>query len=229
VRLWEVATGRECRQFQGHNDQLRAVTFSPDGKAVAAANYDGVVRLWDVATGRQRTIATGTPGPVVSLVFSPDGKWLSLGPMGMGNVTLGIWDAATGKEKHRLPDSERGPVAFSPDGHTLISALDTVRFWDAATGRLLRKSKELEGMTLSLAFSPDGKTLATGGGNQTVSLWEVATARERVEVPRTKDQVTFAMMFTPDGKILAWLDNRPDVHFWDVQACREIRPDTEPR
>ncbi len=116
------------------------LTFSPDGKILAAVLADKVIRLWDVATGKERDPLKGHGGDhggkVLALAFAPDSKTLASG--GMDN-TVRLWEVASGKELRRMTGHQSWvqAVTFAPDGRTLASGSQdhTIRRWDVATGK----------------------------------------------------------------------------------------------
>jgi WD40 repeat protein len=177
VKLWDTAAGKEVAALKGrHKFQICSVAFSPDGKALASADGEGVVVLWDVAGRKPRAVyhqgkKTGT---VWSVAFAPDGKTLALG---CGHSLVVLLDASTCKERAVLKGHGAGvqSVAFSKDGKALASGGDrTVRLWDVATGG---EKAVLEGHADSVtcvAFRPDGKALASGSMDGVVKLWDVA-------------------------------------------------------
>jgi WD40 repeat protein len=93
VKLWDAATGKVLRTFDGHGDHVNSAALSPDGKWLASASSDNTVRVWDANTGDVVAVLRGHTGNVLSVAFSPDGKWLasSSGYRGKGEVK--VWDA----------------------------------------------------------------------------------------------------------------------------------------
>ncbi len=179
VRLWNVVSGREIQRLEGHGSWVLSVAFSPDSETLASASYDGTVRLWDVASSHEIQRLDGSG--VRSVAFSPDGQILA---SAFYDGTVRLWDMVSRREIQRLEGhaSEVRSMAFSPDGETLASASDdgTVRLWDVASGREIQRLEDHpqdserrsppgvlepgppDSEVRSVAFSPDGETLASG-------------------------------------------------------------------
>jgi len=202
LKLWDAETGQLLRRLEGHGDSVYFVGFSPDGKTlVSNGGKDRTIQLWDTETGALLRTLRGHGDKVRQVVFSPDGKTLvSSGD----DATIKVWDTATGALTRTFTGHSKlvMSVAFSPDGKLLASGSGdaTVRLWNAETGKLLRKivpvdtllqllapvGKKLFGLEIdghryavrAVAFSPDGKTLASASVDPVVKLWNVETAAE---------------------------------------------------
>ena len=216
VRLWDVAAHRQIGgPLNGRDGEINAVAFSPDGKVLASGGtLDGVVRLWDVASHRQVGVPLlGHSGAVWSVAFSPDGKILASGG---DDGTVRLWDVASHRQVG-VPLLGHGgavfSVTFSHDGKVLASGgtLDgVVRLWDVASRRMTG-SWPINSPVFNLAFSPNGRLLASGDLDDKVQLWDVATRR-----PFGNPLIGYSLAFSPDGKILATGSYGHIVRLWDV-------------
>jgi eukaryotic-like serine/threonine-protein kinase len=230
--------GWEWRYLRGlcHQDlaTLRAnaarvdeVAFSPDGRWLAAASWDGTIALWDLHHARRVRHLQWQPARSMlhGVAFSPDGRWLATAS---DYGTVEVWEAATGRPLRSItvvpsPRSDDRlivrAVAFSPDGRRLAAA-----GWD----RLIhlygtddwREILTFRGHTrpiMSVAFRPDGRTLASAGLDRTARLWDVATGREVRTLEGHARQVS-CVAFSPDGATLATSSEDDTIRLWDPDA-----------
>jgi RNA polymerase sigma factor (sigma-70 family) len=220
--LWDATTGKELRTFVGHSGEVLALAFGPGGKHVASGSADRTVRLWATATGKEVQRYTGLEKPVRFVAVSPDGKIVAASAA----QEIRLWDAESGKLLHKLAGD--GELAFSADGKLLAGACSdgAVRLWNPATGELVRQwqanrgSDKASGLT-SVAFAPDGKTLATAGRlDHAIRLWEVATGKEVRPIPGHTGGVR-SMHFAADGKTLFSLGADSRIVAWDLSARQD--------
>jgi len=174
VCLWkEVADGYELlHALVEPRDQVRDVSFSQDGKHLAAACADGRVYIWAPSTGELLGVLEAHEGGARGVAFSPDGKLLATCG---ADYRVRLW-AVGGWPLRRVLEGHRwyvNAVTFSPDGKTLASASSdgSIILWDPATGEVLSVLKGHNKAVTGVAFSPDGKILASSSADRTILLW----------------------------------------------------------
>lgn len=218
ARLHDAATGKERRCFWGPKfATVTAVAVSPDGKILAAGGgrNENFLLLWDAPTGKQLHRVTELPGPVTSLAFSPDGKVLACGagtgPSGSPKVRpIALWEPISGKELRRF--GELGDyvtsMKFSPDGKQIATGHGgAIRLWDVATGSELLGDRGHHAAVYSVAFSPQGDTVVTGGSDGSIRLWDPATGKERRKAAKGVEYLGW-VRYSADGEKLIWATNR---------------------
>jgi WD40 repeat protein len=223
ARLWDLATGKEVRQFKGHAGGVCQVAFSPDGTILASGGSDdGTVRLWEMATGKELASIGGHSKSVGPMVFSADGK--TLATYGYDDKVIRLWDVAQGKELRRLAAHQGriADVAFSPDDKTIVSGSHdrTVRIWDVATGKeLVNPGAPGYGID-EVAYSPDGKTLATLSGDKQIRLCDAGTGKQLLTIARKPGYG--GISFSSDGKTIAGTSDDKTVAVWDTATGKEL-------
>ena len=239
ARIWDLATGATRATLGGHGNVVLAIAVSPDGRIVATGTGDpketeGVARLWDAATGKVVKTLAGHQKPIRALAFSPDGALLATAA---NDGTARLWDVASGAARHVLGGHEGSltDVAFSPDGKLLATASDVAKLWDVATGAprpanlaasapdptapdAPRRPKPV----LRVAFSPDGKLLATASADGAVALVDTATGAEARALtragpkPNAHDGALRGLAFSLDGKFLATAGSDKVARIWEI-------------
>jgi WD40 repeat protein len=212
VVVWDVATGQERLNLDGHTDVVFGLAISPDGQRLATIAYDRTARLWDLTSGAAVYTLTDvytSPAPLIiggqpiDIAFSPDGAKLATA----GGNSVKIWDAATGDELVSLqllpPELYAYTVAFSPGGNHLAVGMRFGRgsgVWDAATGERLFELGGHTASVLALAYSSDGRQIATGSIDGTIRLWDADTGEPQIIL---QGIVANFLAFSPDDTRLA--------------------------
>jgi RNA polymerase sigma factor (sigma-70 family) len=214
LHLWYVATGKELGPLPGPRDHVTAVRFAPDGKRIAVGS-EWQTHLCDLATGKVRHRLEGTP-----IAFSPEGKLLAL----MDTYgAIHLFETALGKKLFAVGPNGIRALAFSPDSKILALANPTTcSLWDTATGQALRSFPEARSAIVSLAFAPDGRTLAIGGHDGAIHLGDVATGRAARQ-PTGHGDTIHAIAFAPDSKTVATGGQDGMVLLWEAARGWDLR------
>jgi WD40 repeat protein len=233
VKLWDVGT-RKGKVLLDERKQCpeTVAVFSPDGKTLASG---GVCRremkLFDVATGKAKAALVTwkgfNPEGVLAIGFTPDSKTL----VSVGRPDeVKLWDAVTGKNTATLKiASIAHSAAVSSSGKLVATAVyvdlgdryvaKDIKVWAVATGK---EQVTLQGHTLdvlSLAFDPEGKTLASGCEDGTIKLWDEASGKELATLKGHTDMV-WSLAFSKDGKVLASGSADKTIKLWEVPKTK---------
>jgi WD40 repeat protein len=234
IRLWDAVAGKEltsiARQQPANGQQAffgNIIAFSSDSRSIAVGGNDGnrsAVRFWEATTGKElQQWNLPQNNGVMSLLFAPDGKHIAVRD---GNQITHINDVLSGKELRQFQGRANFGTysdAFAPDGKTFASVNgDQIHIEELSTGKETRQFKAHHQGVAALAFSPDGKWLASGGLNNMIRLWETAGGKEHILGGGHRGGI-FLTASSPDCSMLATISADYSVRLWDGQTGKELR------
>jgi uncharacterized delta-60 repeat protein len=246
ARVWEATTGKEIARMTYEGD-VNSVAFSRDGKYVVSGGCDkegfdftctqDSIRIWEAGTGEEIVRMTHD-GAVNSVAFSPDGKYVV---SGSNDKTARVWEINTGKEIARMTyEGAVNSVAFSPDGKYVLSGgcsqinhntgdctQGSAHVWGTATGIEIARMTQYAAVT-SIAFSGDGRYVASASYSNIAFIWEALTGKEIARM--VHDSYVFSIAFSPDSKyvvsggcdILTQSCTQGSARVWAAATGKEI-------
>jgi WD40 repeat protein len=216
IRLWNVADGQLVRVWgKEHKAPITEIEFSPDGQMLVSVDVQSQARLWRVSTGEKVWELEDVRAPAA---FSPDGKVLALASS--NGITL--WRVEDQQIIIVISNFEVKDMIFSADGQMLITnggeEGDEIRFWDVATGKLLRRLTWHTWVVLALGLSSKGDRLVSGSADRTIKLWRMEDGSLIGSLFGYTGEVT-SVAFSPDDKFVI-SGGEDGIAVWDVDALR---------
>ena len=222
VRLWNAATETLHKTLKGHKKPILRLTFSHDGSHIASVSEDKTIRVWNVATGRRKHTFKTNSKYLHRISFSPNGETLASASR---NGIIHQWDINTGKHKNTIVGHGGGfaskNIVFSKDKITAATTYgsNNIILYDLNTQEVQTILTGHKKQVYSLSFSPDGKTLASGGLDKTIRIWTVDTGEHKKTLRGHSDQVSH-IMFKDDETLISYGQDEM-VRLWDIKKGRQ--------
>jgi WD40 repeat protein len=208
--IWDINKQQPLHTLKGHTKEIYAVAFTPDSKRVVTGSFDHNLRLWRVSNGELIAKLQGHTDKVQSVAINKDSTIAS----GSWDYSIRLWDGKTGQYIKTLANqgTKVGSLSFSPDGSYLVSGTSGsgkkhCHVWSYPSGKEIVTYKEHDNVVIATAISPNGRWVATGGGNQKeIHIWNLrdGTVKQRL---RGVGNSIWTVGFSRDGKQMAWGKN----------------------
>ena len=218
VRIWDAASGAMLHEL-GKCDRWACLVGGVFSRwHPAGFGLPFVVQIWDVVGGHEtRRLDVDD---IMSVAFSPDGK--TVGTREADGSMIRLWDAASGRELHRLEGltKDTGALAFSPDGRTVAAgAMGEIKIWEPAESKIINPAEGQARLFSRPVYSPDGTIIATATDAR-IWVWALASGRLLKVLAGHTDGIS-SMAFSPDGSQLASAGWEGTLRLWDVANGQE--------
>jgi WD40 repeat protein len=217
VRLWEVATSTEIRQYQGHTGGVNDAVFLPDEKTFLSGDGDGDIILWDVETAEILSIFQ-TGETVLKIALNRDGTLMASSHI---DNSILLWDMTTQRMIRTFAGHTASvyTIEFSADDRYLLSASTdrTARLWEVATGNEVRRFSGNNSAVYGAAFSPDNRYILLGLADGTAILEDAATGNP-LRIYRGHYDAIESVAFSPDGKMAVTTSDDATILVWRIDS-----------
>ncbi|MDQ3011577.1 MAG: caspase family protein [Acidobacteriota bacterium] len=225
VKLWDTATGQTTQTFAADREAVTSLAFHLNGALLASGSADALVRLWQLPQGGSSQISDLKSGRVIALSFTADGNHLLAAS---SDRIIKRFDAVSGREVQTLSEPQRlekyETLSFSPDGQTIAVCVGTreieVRNLNAFDN--VTKLTSRANPVRAIAFSNDGRWMATGNQDTSATLWDAFAGRLVANFAGNTGSVN-AVSFSPDSQLLATGSRAGIIRLFDVVAARETK------
>ncbi|MGP1474593.1 MAG: WD40 repeat domain-containing protein [Treponema sp.] len=257
IKIWEIKNGKCIKTLKGHTLFVRALFYSPDGKYLASGAGDKTIKMWEVKKGICRKTFGADVYGVDNVCYSPDGNYLLSSHLGISTLDsrVKVFDLRT-SEYARIFDTKvtvpclddplyqymqkigAASIDCSTDSKSVaIGGLTTVSIWKISSGKYIwaqDKHEEayneegyIENKVEDVAYSPDGKYLASGSWDRTIKIWKASSGECIKTFENDNNDAINSICYSPDGKYLASGSGNSNGHsavdIWEVDTGKCIR------
>lgn len=218
IKIWDVNSGREKRTLVGHSNYVTCLSFSPDGNRLVSGSEDNTVRVWDVYGNNAERIKLEAGDEMITTCFSADGSFIASASFLDGIIS--VYDAHTGKAVHSFNgDCFIKSICTHPtDKRTLATSADSIiKIWNLEDGSLLHTLSGHHRNIHHIAFSQNGKYMASASSDKTIMLWDAHTYKHLRTLCGHTDEVNH-VSFSNDGKYIASASDDKTIKVWNVET-----------
>jgi WD40 repeat protein len=232
IQFWDLETGKVLQTLRGHSDRINGVAMTPDGLLGMTGSSDGIAKFWDLDRGVVVQTLGQHSDRVDSVAITPDGR---RGLTGSRDGTAKLWDLQTGKVLRTLrgqsdwikcvamtSDGSRGLTIGQSKAGKIADRDKKAELWDLENGVILKTLAGHASQVVSVAFTPDGQSCATGSWDGTMKLWDVKTG-ESLQTLRGHSNQVWSLALSADGRRALTGNWSGTVDLWDLEAGALLR------
>ncbi|KAG2142888.1 uncharacterized protein EDB93DRAFT_597938 [Suillus bovinus] len=222
LHLWDLNTGNVLNEMEGHSRVVVGLAVSRDGQLIASGDLKGEVIIWHGETGELLTKIGAHFGYISSLDFSPDGTVLATGSR---DETTRLWNTKTWERQGEIKcDMEANCVRYSPSGELLAIGADNIEIYNPGTGKHVASFEGHTSYNLSLAWTPDGTRLLTGGDydDPTIRKWDTTTWKQVGDPWTGHSDYINAIAVNHAGTLVASASHDNHVHLWRLSDGQTV-------